>query len=90
MLKKMITMNPQLMEEQEAANRDAGTKLKDLRVESGMSQEDLSFAVDLDQSVLSRVERLGPQMVSWGKVFALAGTLNCIVEIKFRKRDGTD
>lgn len=49
-----------------------------------MSQEDLAFSAGIDQSTLSKVERSGPQAISWGKLLSLAEALGCTVEITLR------
>lgn len=62
----------------------AGAKLKELRQAAGMSQEDVSFAGNIDQSTLSKVERLGPSAIGWTRFCKLAEALGHEVEIVFR------
>jgi transcriptional regulator with XRE-family HTH domain len=76
-----------LSTDQQAAFVSAGQKLRKLREQKGLSQEDLAFEAKVDQSTLSKVERLGPQNISLAKLIAIADKLNCIVEIDFRSND---
>lgn len=68
---------------QEAALRQSGLAIRTLREKAGLSQEALSFEAGVDQSTLSRVERLGPHTVSWQKLRSIAKALGCVVEISF-------
>lgn len=70
------------MSQQEDANHANGARIREVRQKAGLSQEDLSFEANIDQSTLSKIERLGPQVVSWQKLFALADALGCIIEVK--------
>jgi transcriptional regulator with XRE-family HTH domain len=72
--------------EQEKAAKEAGERLKAIRTSAGMSQEDVAFDANLDQSTLSKVERVGPHIVSWSKLLAVAEALDCVVEVSFRRR----
>jgi len=74
------------MSTQDDALRAAGAQLRALREARGMSQEDLSLDADVDQSTLSKMERLGPQAVSWSKLIKVADVLGCVIEISFRSR----
>jgi transcriptional regulator with XRE-family HTH domain len=65
----------------------AGQILKAIREQKGMSQEDLAFEAGMDQSTLSKVERVGPQMVSWAKLIAIAEAMGCMIEVNFRSKD---
>lgn len=65
---------------------EAGRRLRNFREQKGMSQEDLAFEAKMDQSNLSKVERLGPQIVSWTKLLTIADALGCVVEINFRAK----
>ncbi|MCG3777281.1 MAG: hypothetical protein JW395_4159 [Nitrospira sp.] len=69
---------------QEDLDRAAGLHLKELRQNAGKSQEDLSFSASVDQSTLSKVERIGPSAVSWPRFVRIAQQLGCEVEISFR------
>lgn len=71
---------------QDEANRESGARLRDARQRTGKSQEDISFAAGIDQSALSKVERLGPQAVTWKKLFAIANAMGLVVEVTFRER----
>jgi transcriptional regulator with XRE-family HTH domain len=70
-----------MSEEQDQAYRDAGQQLRAARVASGLSQEALAMEANVDQSTLSKLERLGPQVMGWRKLEALAEALGCIVRI---------
>ena len=70
--------------DQDEAWRTAGQRIRDARVAAGLSQEDLAIEADWDQSTLSKVERLGPQIVSTRKLEALAAALGCVVDVTFR------
>jgi len=72
---------------QDEANREAGGLIRQLRQSAGLSQEDLSFEANIDQSTLSKLERIGPQAVSWQKLFSLADALGCVVEVKLVPKD---
>lgn len=72
--------------EQEAAYVEAGARLRALRQDKGLSQEALSLNAEIDQSTLSKVERLGPQVVGWRKLAQVAEALDCIIEVNFRPR----
>lgn len=76
--------NMKIKELQDEANRRFGNLLKETRQNAGMSQEDLAFSAGIDQSTLSKVERSGPQAISWGKLLSLAEALGCTVEITLR------
>jgi transcriptional regulator with XRE-family HTH domain len=65
-------------------DRAAGAKLKELRQQAGMSQEDLSFSGNIDQSTLSKIERLGPAVISWSRFCGIVKALGYEVEITFR------
>jgi transcriptional regulator with XRE-family HTH domain len=69
---------------QEDLDRSTGEKLKELREQAGMSQEDLAFAAGIDQSGLSKLERIGPLAISWGRLCRIANVLGCEIEIVFR------
>lgn len=62
----------------------AGHRLKAVRISAGLSQEELAMDADWDQSTLSKVERLGPHMVSFGKLEALVDALGYAVEVVIR------
>lgn len=63
----------------------AGARLRELRLNKNMSQEDVAFAAGVDQSTYSKMERLGPQVVSWSKAQAVAKALGCTITIEFKK-----
>lgn len=66
---------------QDEAMKTAGAKLRQLREHRRMSQEDLSFEASIDQSTLSKVERLGPHLASWKKILKIAEALDCVLEV---------
>lgn len=66
--------------------KKAGASLRSIREAKGKTQEDLAFEAKIDQSTLSKVERLGPQMTSWSKLIQLAESLDAIVEVSFRPK----
>lgn len=72
---------------QDDANKAAGSNIRILRKQAGMSQEELAFEVDFDQSTLSQVELLGPHKTNWRKLFKLADSLGYVVELKFTPKD---
>jgi transcriptional regulator with XRE-family HTH domain len=53
-----------------------------------MSQEDVAFTAGVDQSKYSKVERLGPQVVSWAKLQAIAKAIGCTIDINFKSNGG--
>jgi transcriptional regulator with XRE-family HTH domain len=61
-----------------------GTALKELRKARGLSQEALAAEADLDQSLLSKVERLGPGAVGWQRFCRIASALGCDVEVRLK------
>ena len=73
-------MSPEQLEIFEAA----GAAIKQVRVAASRSQEDISAASGIDQSNLSKVERLGAHVVSLKKLSELAESLGYVVEVTFR------
>jgi transcriptional regulator with XRE-family HTH domain len=61
----------------------AGASIRALREQKGLSQERLSLEANVDQSSLSKVERLGPQSMGWRQLVKLAEALGCVIEVKF-------
>lgn len=76
-------MNGDFERLQDESNKRAGAALRRLREEAGLSQEELAADANLDQSRLSKLERLGPHVVSFHKLTEVARALNCIIEVKF-------
>jgi transcriptional regulator with XRE-family HTH domain len=74
------------METQDDLDRAAGSALKQLRQRAGRSQEDLADDANIDQSMLSKVERLGPSATGWRRFCAVADALGLLVEVKFRPK----
>jgi transcriptional regulator with XRE-family HTH domain len=70
--------------EQNAAFVAAGNQLRALREQKGLSQEKLAAQAGVDQSRLSKVERLGPQQFNWTGLIRVAEALDCVMEINFR------
>ena len=77
------TMKDDPRDPQETALRRSGRAIRTIREKAGMSQEALSFEAGVDQSTISKVERLGPHVVSWQKLCSLVRELGCVVEISF-------
>jgi transcriptional regulator with XRE-family HTH domain len=71
------------MSKQNELDRAAGAALRALREKAGRSQEDLSIEIDMDQSTLSKVERLGPSAVGWTRFCKIAEALGHQIEIVF-------
>ena len=71
-----------LMARQEEADRAAGAALRARRTALGMSQEELALRAELDQSLLSKIERLGPAVVSWGRFCRVAQALGVAVAVQ--------
>ena len=67
-------------------DRAAGAALKDLRTARGMSQEALAMAAEVDQSMLSKIERLGPGATGWTRFCRIAEALGHEVVVTFRSR----
>lgn len=61
-----------------------GTALKELRKARGLSQEALAAEAEVDQSLLSKVERLGPGPVGWHRFCRIASALGCEVEVRLK------
>ena len=70
--------------DQDEAWQAAGQRLKAIRISAGLSQEELAMDAEWDQSTLSKVERFGPHLVSFGKLKALVDVLGCTVEVIHR------
>jgi hypothetical protein len=69
---------------QDDLDKSAGERLRELRIASGKSQEAISFAANLDQSTLSKVERLGPGAVGWARFCRIAQVLGYEAEVTLR------
>jgi transcriptional regulator with XRE-family HTH domain len=74
------------MQNQDEAFRLAGDALRTMRQAKGLSQEDLSFEAKMDQSTLSKIERMGPHVASWKKLQQIAECLGCTIEVTFRPK----
>jgi transcriptional regulator with XRE-family HTH domain len=66
---------------QDDLDKKAGAALRDIRTKLGRSQEDISIEIDLDQSTLSKVERLGPAAVSWKRFCDVVKALGYEAEV---------
>jgi DNA-binding XRE family transcriptional regulator len=66
--------------------KHAGSQLKQLREELKIPQEKISLEAGVDQSTLSKVERIGPQTISLKSFYALAAELDATVEIRILSR----
>jgi transcriptional regulator with XRE-family HTH domain len=73
------------MASQADQDKAAGAALRELRKDAGLSQEELAAAANVDQSILSKVERLGPSAVRWAQFCRIARELGYGVEISFKK-----
>jgi transcriptional regulator with XRE-family HTH domain len=82
----MKITNLNLSAEQTAAFVAAGNQLRTLREQKGVSQETLAADAGVDQSGLSKIERIGPQLASWGRLVRIAQALDCTIEINFRPK----
>jgi transcriptional regulator with XRE-family HTH domain len=69
--------------DQQQAFIAAGARLRALREAKGLSQEALSLRAEVDQSTLSKVERLGPNQMSWSNILRVAEALGCVIELNF-------
>ncbi len=67
--------------------RKSGQLICELRNQAGMTQEDLAFESGIDQSKISQIERLGPQVVSWRKFLSLVEALNCLAEVTLVQKE---
>lgn len=59
----------------------AGAALRRLRQESSMSQESVADEAGVDQSMLSKIERIGPGAAGWQRFCRVAAALGYEVEI---------
>lgn len=75
--------------DQDEAFVAAGQMLRALREQKSLSQEKLAGDAGVDQSGLSKVERLGPQLLNWTRLVRVAEALDCVIEINFRPRKQT-
>ena len=62
------------MQRNSALQKSFGTVLRKLRVEKGLSQEDLAFEAGLDRTFISMLER-GVRQPSLSSLFAVASAL---------------
>ena len=75
-------------EEQAAEWRASGARIRELRQAAGLSQEALSIGVDMDQSTLSKMERVGLHLGSRKRIAEIAEELGVRVRIIIRDRSG--
>ena len=68
---------------QDDLDKKAGAVLRDIRTKLGRSQEDVSIEFDLDQSTLSKIERLGPPAVGWKRFCNIVNALGYEAEVVF-------
>ena len=73
---------------QDDLDKEAGARLRELRVAAGVSQEEISFAAKVDQSTLSKVERTGPGAVGWARFCQIVRVLGYEVELTYRPAKG--
>jgi transcriptional regulator with XRE-family HTH domain len=70
----------------EESLKQAGAQLRRIREARNKSQEDVAFASTVDQSTYSKIERLGPQVVSWPKFLRILDALDLDIEVSFKSR----
>lgn len=63
----------------------AGASIREIRQENGLSQEQLAMDAGIDQSTLSKIERIGPHVTSWRTLFAILDVLGCEATILISK-----
>jgi len=68
---------------QDDLDKKAGAALREIRTQLGRSQEDISIDIDLDQSTLSKIERLGPSAVGWRRFCDVVKALGYEAEVIF-------
>ena len=68
---------------QDDLDKKAGAALREIRTKLGRSQEDVSIEFDLDQSTLSKIERLGPAEVGWRRFCNIVNALGYEAEVVF-------
>jgi transcriptional regulator with XRE-family HTH domain len=68
---------------QDELDKKAGAAIRDIRKKLGRSQEDVSIEVDMDQSTLSKVERLGPAGLGWKRFCDVVQALGYEAEVVF-------
>jgi transcriptional regulator with XRE-family HTH domain len=73
--------DPEFTELENYFCRKAGHQLRKLRQERRLSQEALALEANLDQSLLSKIERHGIQLFSLNHLYRLAAILDATVEI---------
>ena len=70
---------------QDDLDKAAGGRLRELRIAAQLSQEDVSFASEIDQSTLSKIERLGPAAVGWGRFIKVVAALGYEAEVTYHR-----
>ena len=71
---------------QEEDFKAAGEAIRKIREAQGRSQEDIAFEVGMDQSTLSKMERLGPPAISWSKFIKVAQALGCTIQVSLKPK----
>jgi transcriptional regulator with XRE-family HTH domain len=69
---------------QDDLDKKAGAALREIRTKLGRSQTDVSIEFALDQSTLSKVERIGPAAVGWKRFCNVVNALGYEAEIVLR------
>lgn len=69
---------------QDDLDQAVGAALRELRKAQGLSQEELAAEADIDQSLLSKVERRGPAHLGWSRFCRIARVLGHEVDIRLR------
>jgi len=68
---------------QDDLDKKEGAALRDIRTPLGRSQEDVSIEIEMDQSTLSKIERLGPAAVGWKRFCEVVKALGYEAEVVF-------
>ena len=76
------------MSTQDELDRAFGEALRAMRTAMKMSQEALAIAAEVDQSRLSKVERVGPSIMGFAAICRIADALNCDLEVSLCPRVG--
>jgi hypothetical protein len=75
---------------QEELGRALGARVKEIRLAEGLSQEELSFKAEVDQSRLSKLERLGPEAIGWRGFCRVVAALGFELSFTIKKSSGIE
>jgi Helix-turn-helix len=73
---------------QEGLSRALGARVKEIRLAEGLSQEELSFKAEVDQSRLSKLERLGPAAIGWKGFCRVVAAMGFELSFTIKKSSG--